>query len=338
MVSRAWTRWGDERLLSLRLSGLGIRGLGPFLDRCVERLYRELEAKGIAFRPHVWLSSDFFSPDGVPGIAVPFYLAHERLVRLERSQVLWAEGSSERECMRLLRHEAGHALDTAFHLHRKRAWRDAFGRRSAPYRRVYSADPTSRAFVRNLPRWYAQSHPAEDFAEAFAVWLAPRSGWRRRYDGWKALEKLELVDELMGQVENQEPAVRLRERTESIATLGELLAKHYAKKRRRWHGEPDAPYERPLSELFDLGKPMARRSSAAGFLIRSRAGVVRAAARRHGCDRYGTEQVLEGMAYRARELGLRLRTTGRGPTLSKLADVVHDTLRELHRGRYLLGR
>ena len=49
----------------------------------------------------------------------------------------------------------------------------------------------------HLPAWYAQAHPAEDFAETFAVWLTPRSQWRRRYRGWPALQKLEYIDELM---------------------------------------------------------------------------------------------------------------------------------------------
>ena len=49
----------------------------------------------------------------------------------------------------------------------------------------------------HLDDWYAQSHPDEDFAETFAVWLTPELDWRKRYAGWKALQKLEYVDELM---------------------------------------------------------------------------------------------------------------------------------------------
>ena len=51
----------------------------------VERLYGELARRGIRFRPHCWLAEEWFSPDGVPGIAIPFYLAHPRLARLETS-------------------------------------------------------------------------------------------------------------------------------------------------------------------------------------------------------------------------------------------------------------
>ncbi len=50
----------------------------------------------IKVRPHVWLSEEWFSPDGVPGIAMPFYLAHPRLERLERRIMQEAEGGNSR--------------------------------------------------------------------------------------------------------------------------------------------------------------------------------------------------------------------------------------------------
>ena len=53
------------------------------LEPSIRRLYSELGEKGIRFRPHVWLSEEWFSPDGVPGIAIPFYLAHPRLIKLQ---------------------------------------------------------------------------------------------------------------------------------------------------------------------------------------------------------------------------------------------------------------
>ena len=84
------------------------------LARHVRRLYADLERRGIEFRPHVWLSEEWFSPDGVPGIAMPFYLAHPRLERLERRIMREAEGGDPRLLLRILRHEAGHALDNAY--------------------------------------------------------------------------------------------------------------------------------------------------------------------------------------------------------------------------------
>jgi len=333
-----WSRWSDEELLALPFSALRLSIEGTPVEAHVARLFAELERRGLGFRPHVWLSSDFFSPDGVPGVALPFYLAHPRLVRLERAQVLWAEGAAERECMRLLRHEAGHAVDTAFALHRRRAYRETFGRRGLPYRRHYAVDPASRAFVRYLPRWYAQSHPAEDFAETFAAWLDPGSRWRSRYAGWEARAKVELVDRWMRGLAGERPRVRRRERSYSLASLRETLGRHYARKRRRLAAEPAAPYERVLVEGFERPPAATRRSPAAAHLAQRRRAV---AARVRGpfrADRYAIEQVIDGLIHRARELGLRLQPGGRAPTLRRLAGTIEDTLAELQRGNHRLCR
>src|SRR5690606_22025626 len=149
-------------------------------------------------------------PDGVPGIAVPFYLAHPRLMRLERDLMLEAEGAHEGTCLRILRHEAGHAIDNAYRLHRRKRWRELFGSFSEPYPDAYRPRPASRKYVQHLNGWYAQAHPAEDFAETFAVWMTPNYPWRRRYEGWPALEKLEYVDELMAEIADTTPPVRTR--------------------------------------------------------------------------------------------------------------------------------
>ena len=312
----------DETLLARELRHLDARVEGTPLEGYVQRIHEELGARGIRFRPHVWVSTDFFSPDGVPGIAVPFHLTRPELTRLERRQVLTAEGAGRRDCLRLLRHETGHAIDTAFGLSRRADWRAAFGLRSAPYHRRYTADPSSHAFVRYLPRWYAQSHPAEDFAETFAVWLDPGTRWRTGYAGWPALAKLELVDCMMREVGATRPVVRRRERTEEIGRLRESVASHYRRKRRRLLSEPVAPYEETLRESFDEGRPMALRSSAAAYLVRRRARIVDHAVRRGRADRYAAAQVLDGAIHRARELGLRLRPGRRAPTLATLAGMV----------------
>ena len=57
-------------------------------DAEYDRLYDELEARAVMLQPHVWLSEEWFTPDGVAGFAIPFYLAHPRLIKLERVQML----------------------------------------------------------------------------------------------------------------------------------------------------------------------------------------------------------------------------------------------------------
>ena len=182
-----WAKWGDDKLLDLRMSELDLSIEGSVLQKRIADLEAELAARGIVFRPHFWLSDEWFTPDGVPGIAIPFYLAHPRLARLEQQQMLEVEGGTPSWCMRILRHELGHAIDNAYLLRRRRRRQALFGSSSIDYPEFYTPKPYSRSFVLHIDNWYAQSHPDEDFAETFAVWLNPRSDWRRRYHDWLAI-------------------------------------------------------------------------------------------------------------------------------------------------------
>ena len=221
-----WASWPDERLLKLRLKDLKLPLRGTWLAGCLRELNSELAEKGLRrVRPHGWISSEWFSPDNTPGIAFPFYLAHPRLMRLERKMIIDVEGGTHAECMRILRHEAGHVLQHSYALHRHRRWRRLFGRSSTRYPSYYRPDPASRNFVQHLRLWYAQSHPDEDFAETFAVWLTPRSNWRKRYEGWPALKKLQYVDELMAEIAKQKPKLTRRTEVEPLRSL-----KHHARR------------------------------------------------------------------------------------------------------------
>src|SRR5712692_10191877 len=179
-----WVSWSNEQLLTLPMSQLGVTLEGAFLSTQIQQLYAELAARQLLFRPHVWLSNEWFTPDGVPGIAVPFYLAHPRLAKLELDQMLEVEGGTPEWCMRILRHETGHALDNAYRLRQRRRRQQLFGRSSREYPEHYVPRPYSKRFVLHLEPWYAQSHPDEDFAETFAVWLSPEAEWRQRYADW----------------------------------------------------------------------------------------------------------------------------------------------------------
>ncbi len=100
--------------------------------------------------------------------------------------MLEVEGGQEETCLRILRHEAGHAIDNAYQLRRRPTRRRLFGNPDIEYPEYYTPKPYSKSFVQHLDHWYAQSHPDEDFAETFAVWLDPSSLWALRYAGWPA--------------------------------------------------------------------------------------------------------------------------------------------------------
>ncbi len=314
-----WSRLPKEELLDLRLCDLGLSIESTPLASRVELLYSELKAAGLRFRPHVWISTDWFSPYGVPGFAIPFYLAHPRLRKLEDDQMLEVEGGTKSWCMKLMRHETGHALDTAYRLRRRKAWREQFGAASTPYRRSYVPRPASRRFVVHLDNWYAQSHPLEDFAETFAVWMTPRSSWRRRYADWEALGKLEFVEELMDEIRDQPPVVRSRERTDSVASLRMTLRQYYARKKAVYGEEDRSVYDRDLLRLFSAEASEGPAATAASFLTRRRRELRESVAKWTGQHPYVIDRVLGDMIRRCRRLGLRTtlseRETGEGAAI-----------------------
>jgi Putative zinc-binding metallo-peptidase len=301
----------DEQLLAMRFCDLKLQIERTPLARNVRRLYRELDKRQIKFRPHVWLSEEWFSPDGVPGIAIPFYLAHPRLERLERRMMRNVEGGSAEDEMRILRHEAGHAIDTAYRLRRRKRWREVFGPASQPYPDTYKARPGSRRYVQHLGEWYAQSHPCEDFAETFAVWLKPNSSWRRTYANWPAFHKLELVDELLDGVRSKRAPVRNREVIEPLRDNRRTLADHYRRKLKRYSIYRRTVTDHLLDRIFTDEKFAGRDLRASTLLRAHRAGLVRSAMRELHAERYSVEQILRMMIERAEKMGLWVRGSRR---------------------------
>ena len=330
-----WASWSDDRLLDVRLCDLGVTLAGSELAGHVSQLHRELADRQLRFRPHVWLSDDWYSPDGIPGIAMPFYLAHPRLARLEESQMLEVEGGTPEACLRLLRHEAGHAIENAYHLRRRRQRRRLFGRSSTRYPGHYVPRPYSRSFVLHLEGWYAQSHPDEDFAETFAVWLTPGSDWRERYRGWPALKKLEYVDGVMRELAGQAPPVSTRARLDPLGRLRKTLGDYYAEKRAHYGvDQPEDLYDRPLLRLFAAGPggpPAAR------FLTGIRREVRRKVATWTGVYQYSIDQVLGDMIDRCRKLGLRLEVAPEQAKLDFTVLLTVQTMNYLHSGRHRIA-
>jgi hypothetical protein len=301
----AWESLSDERLLKRRLSSLRVTVEGTWLQDCVHNLHAELEERGIRLRPHAWISSEWFSPDNTPGIAIPFYLAHPRLMKLEKKMMLEVEGGTWSECMAILRHEAGHTMQHAYQLHRRRRWQQLFGPSSKRYPSYYRPNPASRRYVQHLRLWYAQAHPDEDFAETFAVWLRPRSNWRTRYAGWPALKKLEYVDELMDEIAGKRPMLTARERVDPLRELGQTLGDFYKNKQALYVFHPPKTYDRDLQRLFSADPRHRRSQPASMFIRRHRANIRKLVARWTGENQLMLDAVLDDMITRCREHDLR---------------------------------
>ena len=214
-----------ERLLNSRISELGLRIEGTELEPLVEQLYRELEARGIAFKPPVYLTDEWGCPEGVPVIGVPFYLADPQLSAIENELAENLESADE--SMMYLRHEAGHAFNYAYRLYEREEWHALFGPYSRPYVDAYKPNPFATEFVRHIAGWYAQKHPDEDFAETFAVWLDPQSSWRDAYAGTPALRKLQYVEGVARELGAQPPPVKPRKRDMPVEEMTYTVADHY---------------------------------------------------------------------------------------------------------------
>jgi hypothetical protein len=301
-----WPDLPDAALLDLRLSDLPLSLQGTMMEGRVEQLRAELLARGLSFPIHFYLAEEWFTPDGHASMAIPFYLAHPRLEKLEQSQMLAVEGGEHEWCMRILRHEAGHVVDNAYRLRRRRQRRELFGSSSEEYPEFYTPKPYSKSFVMHLDPWYAQSHPDEDFAETFAVWLTPHANWEQRYAGWPALKKLEYMDQLMRSLAGRPPLVASAEEVDPLRRVRLTLGQHYRRRRRHYGVDHPAFYDRDLRRLFSDAPEHGDRPTAAQFLQRHRRTARRLVAEWTGIYQYTIDKVLEDMIARCRELKLRM--------------------------------
>lgn len=333
-VREGWADLPDDELVDVRFCELGLTIEGSWIEPRVTALHEELKARGFTFLPHVWLSSEWFTPDGVPGIAIPFYLAHPRLMRLENAQMLEVEGGTPEWCLQILRHEAGHAYDNAYDLRKRRRRVRVFGRPSVPYPDFYLPKPYSKSFVLHLDSWYAQSHPDEDFAETFAVWLTPDSDWRVRYADWPALKKLEYMDELMTEIAGAPPRVSTRRAVEPLDRLRSTLRRHYQRKHEHYGVRHPDFYDRDLRKLFSAGPEYRKNPKASRVIHRIRRDVRRLVAEWTGAYQYTIDQVVEDIIRRCDELGLRLKYPEPRTKLDFTMLVTVQTMNYLHSGRH----
>jgi hypothetical protein len=334
MPEPEWASWPDEKLLELRMRDLQVGIEGTELEARIAEIAAELDARGLTFRPHYWLSDEWFTPDDVPGIAIPFYLAHPRLARLEGAQMLEVEGGDRESCLMILRHEVGHAIDNAYQLRRRTRRRRLFGPPATPYPEYYTPKPYSKSFVQHLDHWYAQSHPDEDFAETFAVWMDPQSLWATRYAGWPAQRKLEYMDRLMRELSTVRPRVKSKRQVDPLSRLKKTLGEHYRKKREHYGLDHPDFYESDLRNMFSDAPQYARHLSAARFVRRIRKEVRGTVASFTDSYQYTIDQLIEKIIERCRELNLRLTEPEDTSRIEFMMFLTVQTMNYLHSGRH----
>jgi hypothetical protein len=295
----------EEQLLDTRICDLPVRIEGTWLEPRVTQLYAELKANNILFQPRCYLADEWLTPENEPVIGIPFYLAHPRLIVLETEMMLEAEGDDEEWCMKLLRHEAGHALSYAYGLHYKRSWQRVFGHSTQQYDDTYRFRPYSKSYVRHLDNYYAQYHPDEDFCETFATWLTPEFDWREEYEGWKALDKLVFVDRLMKRIAGKPP---LRPKGTPHWAVGKIKStlRRYYRKRRAAEAEnyPDF-HDMNLKQMFIEGQARNEtRNSVAAILKTHRKALLNNISEWTGERKYRVGEVFQGVYQRCKALRL----------------------------------
>lgn len=308
MEATDWASLSDDELLEKKISRLGLNLEGTRLQPLIQQFYDELSQKGLVFQPPCHIGDEWFVPVGIPAIFIPFFLVHDRLRQLERKIILEVEGDTSEWFMKLIRHEAAHAYAFAYQVFKKRKWQRTFGRSSAEETpSFYRPRPYSRSFVVHLDDWYAQSHPDEDFAETFAVWLTPGLDWRARYKGWKALQKLEYLDELMQSLAGKPPASIPAYRPEDYDCLNVKLKTYYARKRKLYEDSFPDFYDNDLRQLFDAGPDVEGRVKASSYLRHHRRQLESAVCQWTNERKYRVNQLLGRLITRCDQLGLYLK-------------------------------
>jgi hypothetical protein len=300
-----WDAISDEELLKMKIRDFNLSIHKSPLEPFIENLYAELDAKGITFHPPCYLADEWLCPDGEPIIGIPFCLAHPRLKHIEQKMMLEVEGGTDASCMRLLRHEAGHALNYAYKLYNKTRWRELFGPFTSRYSTSYYTQPYSKRFVIHLENNYAQAHPDEDFAETFAVWLTPNFCWERKYSGWPAIKKLRYVDSLMKKISNETPIITSQQKPPwSASRMTSTLKSYYERKRKILGEEFEGFYDANLMKLFSRQHDTPSSEKASRILRRHRQALLHHITKWTGHRKYDVYQLINKLIRRCEALKL----------------------------------
>lgn len=244
-----------------------------WISACLAIVLGELWARGVDFEPKLWVSDDWYCLDGTIGIATPFYLVSADLTQYIFQKTGIVEGKNSSEALKILRHEMGHALDNAFDLRKCPVRQKLFGQSTLSYPTSYFAQTTSHEFVNYLGGGYAQSHPDEDFAETFAVWLTDRR-WRSNYRG-KALQKLRYMDQVMSGLRHQRPVKKKFLRVDAIEKDTRTLSQYINSKNTERKNHLRGNFGKVLLSTFAKNSFRADNIKASEFLKSERQEIVK---------------------------------------------------------------
>jgi len=331
-------RISDDELLKVRICDLPIQIKGTWLEECIDQLNSELALKGLNFIPQCYLADEWLTPEKETCIGIPFYLAHPALIRLEKKHMMEAEGEGRQWCMKLLRHEAGHAMCYAYNFHKRKGWQRLFGPSSMDYNDTYKYRPYSKNYVRHLDGFYAQYHPDEDFVETFAVWLTPSLDWKQKYQGWKALSKLKYVDKLMREIKGKGPYVKSSQKFWRLSTLRISMENYYKRKRHYWAEEFPDFHDSFLKKHF-VEKNGDHKEYLRGIdvISKHKRQIVNMVASHSGEKKYVINDLIKNIQKRSRQLKLVTEDDEANVTLNLSAYITSLIMNYQYTGRFRGG-
>lgn len=293
-----------QQLLDLPMKKLPLEDVESRLKRYKFLLQKELRSKGLAFDFHLWISDEWFCPDGVPGFALPFYLFNKKLMKIQKKQTGLVEGVSEFQILKLMRHELGHTIDNAYALRTNKQRQEYFGSSKQAYPTSYAPNPYSKNFVHYLGDNYAQSHPDEDFAETFAYWLDPSKQWRLKKLSPVVQKKLEFMDELMNSLVGVKAKLKNKFKVEPIEKNSKSLKEHYNLLNQQRDGVALKRVDHHLRSAFPEQKSSRTLISFSQFEKRKRKTLCREVAQKTGFHQYEVQWALKTLSQRAQSLGI----------------------------------
>jgi len=136
-----------------------------------------------------YLSDGWGCPGGVPIIGIPFFLTDVNIYSVVNEFIDPAPWD-DAEIIRYLRHECGHTLNYATGYTKKRAGEKTLDCMRNRIKTTINPFLSIRISSDTAPVGTPRNTRNEDFAETFAVLLAPGSNWREVYADTPALPKL----------------------------------------------------------------------------------------------------------------------------------------------------
>src|SRR5204863_8565775 len=141
-----------------------------------------------------------------------------------------------------------------------------------------------------------------DIAETFAIWLTPWLDWRERFQGWKSLQKLEYLDELIRSLAGKAPVQLPAYRVTDYDCLNVKLKTYYARKRKLYEDSYPDFYDNDLKQLFAAGPEVPQRLKASNYLRQHRRQLMDSVSQWTNEKKYRVNKLLNRLIDRCEQL------------------------------------